>query len=92
MSWDLYREMWGSHGEFIIDGNLKSVEFVNELHKIKVPTLITCGDHDECDPSLSKEMHEKIAGSKLVIFPKSGHMTFVDQPDMFIKAVDDFLH
>ena len=92
MSWYLYREMWGSHGEFIIDGNLKSVEFVNELHKIKVPTLITCGDHDECAPSLSEEMHEKIKGSKLVIFPKSGHMTFVDQPDMFIKAVDDFLH
>src|SRR5579872_357493 len=23
MSWDLYREMWGSHGEFVIDGNLK---------------------------------------------------------------------
>ncbi len=92
MSWYLYREMWGSHGEFIIDGNLKSVEFVNELHKIKVPTLITCGDHDECAPSLSEEMHEKIAGSKLVIFPKSGHMTFVDQPDMFVKAVDDFLH
>ena len=46
--------MWGSHGEFIIDGNLKSVEFVNELHNIKVPTLITCGDHDECAPSLSK--------------------------------------
>ena len=21
MSWDLYREMWGSHGEFVIDGN-----------------------------------------------------------------------
>ncbi len=92
MSWDLYREMWGSDGEFVIDGNLKSVEYVDKLHTIKVPTLITCGDHDECDPSLSKEMHEKIAGSKLVIFPQSGHMTFVDQPDMFIKTVDDFLH
>ena len=92
MSWDLYREMWGSDGEFIIDGNLKSVEYVDKLHTIKVPTLITCGDHDECDPSLSKEMHEKIAGSKLVIFPKSGHMTFVDQPDMFIKTINDFLH
>ena len=22
MSWDLYREMWGSHGEYVIDGNL----------------------------------------------------------------------
>ena len=92
MSWDLYREMWGSDGEFIIDGNLKSVEYVDKLHTIHVPTLITCGDHDECDPSLSKEMHEKIKGSKLVIFPQSGHMTFVDQPDMFIKAVNSFLH
>ncbi len=92
MSWDLYREMWGSDGEFIIDGNLKSVEYVDKLHIIKVPTLITCGDHDECNPSLSKEMHEKIAGSKLIIFPKSGHMTFVDQPELFIKAVNGFLH
>jgi len=37
-------------------------------------------------------MNDKIAGSKLVIFPKSGHMTFVDQNGMFISAVDDFLH
>ncbi len=92
MSWRLYREMWGSDGEFVIDGNLKSVEYVDKLSTIKVPTLITCGDHDECPPSLAREMHDKIAGSKLVIFPHSGHMTFVDQPDMFIKTVDDFLH
>ncbi len=31
MSWALYREMWGSHGEFIIDGNLKSVEYTDRL-------------------------------------------------------------
>ncbi|MHB8541687.1 MAG: proline iminopeptidase-family hydrolase [Candidatus Acidiferrales bacterium] len=92
MSWDLYREMWGSDGEFVIDGNLKSVEYVDKLHTIHVPTLIIVGDHDECDPSLSKEMHAKIAGSKLVILPKSGHMTFVDQPDLFMGAVDSFLH
>lgn len=91
MSWDLYRAMWGSRGEFVIDGNLTSVEYTNRLSSIKVRTLITVGDYDECDPSLSKEMHEKIMGSKLVIFPHSGHMTFVDQPGMFIKTVDDFL-
>jgi proline iminopeptidase len=92
MAWDVYREMWGSNGEYIIDGNLVSVEYGERLSAIKVPTLITAGDNDECDPSLSKEMNEKIAGSKLVIFPKSGHMTFVDQPSLFISAVDDFLH
>ncbi len=91
-AWDLYREMWGSNGEYVIDGNLKSVEYVDQLNTIKVPTLINCGDHDECAPSLSEEMHAKIPGSKLVIFPQSGHMTFVDQPDMFIKTINDFLH
>ena len=91
MSWDLYREMWGSHGEFVIDGNLKSVEYTDQLSTIKVPTLIVVGDHDESDPSMSRTMHEKIAGSKLVILPKSGHMTFVDQPGLFEKAVEDFL-
>jgi proline iminopeptidase len=91
-NWELYREMWGSDGEFIIDGNLKSVEYVDRLHTIHVPTLIVVGDHDECDPSLSREMHEKIAGSKLVILPNSGHMNFVDQPDLWQKAVLAFLH
>ncbi len=91
-SWLLYREMWGSDGEFVIDGNLKNSEYVDQLPTIKVPTLIIAGDHDECDPSLSKEMNSKIAGSKLVIVPNAGHMTFEDQPAFFVKTVDDFLH
>jgi proline iminopeptidase len=90
-SWELYRAMWGEHGEFIIDGNLKSVEYVDRLNTIHVPTLIMAGNHDECDPSLSLEMHAKIAGSQLVILPNSGHMNFVDQPDLWEKAVEDFL-
>jgi proline iminopeptidase len=91
MAWDLYRQMWGEHGEFIIDGNLKSVEYTERLATIKIPTLILVGDHDECDPSLAKVMHLKISSSQLVIFPKAGHMTFIDQTGMFIGAVNDFL-
>jgi proline iminopeptidase len=90
-AWDLYREMWGSDGEFVIDGNLKSVEYTDRLGAIHVPTLVIAGDHDECDPSLSRTMHEKIAGSRLVILPNSGHMTFVDQPGMFLGDVEQFL-
>ena len=90
-AWDVYREMWGSHGEFIIDGNLTQVEYMDKLSQIKDPTLLIVGDHDESDPKMSEEMHSKIAGSKLVILPKSGHMTFVDQPELFLKSVRDFL-
>ncbi len=91
MSWNLYREMWGSHGEYIVDGNLKSVEYTNRLSSIQVPTLILVGDHDECAPPLSEAMHAKIAGSKLVVLPKAGHMTFVDDTGMFLRTVDQFV-
>jgi len=90
-NWELYRAMWGEHGEFVIDGNLKSVEYLDRLPSIHVHTLILAGDHDECDPALSREMHDKIAGSQLVILPNSGHMNFVDQPDLWQQAIEDFL-
>lgn len=90
-AWDVYREMWGSDGEFVVGGNLKEVEYVSRLPEIKVRTLIIVGDHDECDPKMSREMHEKIAGSQLTILPNSGHMTFVDQPEMFLKAIRNFV-
>ena len=90
-NWELYRAMWGEHGEFVIDGNLKSVEYVDRLPTIHVPTLIVVGDHDECAPSLSEAMHQKIKGSEIVILPNSGHMNFIDQPEMWQKAVEGFL-
>ncbi len=92
MSWDLYREMWGSHGEFVIDGNLASVEYGDRLKTLAVPTLITVGDHDETDPAVARQMNALIPGSRLVVLPKSGHMTFVDQPGLYLRAVDGFLH
>jgi proline iminopeptidase len=91
--WDVYREMWGSAGEYVVvDGNLGPLDFTEALKKVHVPTLVTVGDHDECAPWISEEMVKLMPGAKLVVFPKSGHMTFVDQPTMFRKAVDDFVH
>jgi proline iminopeptidase len=92
MGWEVYREMWGSTGEYVVDGNLGNLDYSEKLKSIRVPTLITVGDHDESAPWISEEMQKLIPGSKLVVLPMSGHMTFVDQPEMFRKAVTDFLH
>ena len=62
---------------------------VTRLH---TPTLIVVGNHDECDPDLSEEMHSKIPNSQLVVLPKSGHMTVVDQPMLFNRTADSFIH
>lgn len=92
MAWDLYKVMWGSDGEFVVTGNLVSVEYADRLGSLTVPTLITVGDHDQVDPSISHDMQAKIPGSKLVVLPDSGHMTFVDQPKLFVEAVEEFIH
>jgi proline iminopeptidase len=92
MGWDVYREMWGSTGEYVVDGNLAALDLTEQLKKLRVPTLITVGDHDESAPWISEEMAQLVPGAKLVVLPKSGHMTFVDQPTLFRKAVDDFVH
>jgi len=90
-SWELYRAMWGSHGEFVVDGNLTEVEWLDRLRDIKVPTLILVGDHDQADPAMSREMNARIAGSRMVVLPNSGHMTFVDQPDLFVRTITEFV-
>jgi len=59
--WAVYREMWGSNVEYIIDETLKSDEYTDKLQTIKIPTLIICGDNEECESSLTKLKHEKIA-------------------------------
>ena len=92
MGWEVYREMWGSTGEYVVDGNLGPLDYTEELKKVRVPTLITAGDHDESAPWIAEEMARLVPGAKLVIFPKSGHMTFVDQPALFRRTVDDFTH
>jgi proline iminopeptidase len=91
MSWDLYRAIWGSDGEFVISGNLRSAEYEDRLGSRKVPTLVIADDHGQCDPSLSREMHALIPGSQLVILPECGHAIYADQPVLFVRAVREFL-
>ncbi len=46
----------------------------SDLSALTMPTLIANGDHDRMVPTvLSHDLHRRIAGSELVIYPSSGH-------------------
>ena len=46
----------------------------SDLSKLTQPTLIANGDNDRMVPSvLSEDLHRRIEGSELVIYPNSGH-------------------
>jgi pimeloyl-ACP methyl ester carboxylesterase len=64
-----------------------------DLSAITQPTLIANGDHDRMVPSgLSQDLHRRIAGSELVIYPDSGHGGIFQYHDQFVPVALGFLH
>ena len=64
----------------------------DSLAFITQPTLIVNGDNDLQVPTAnSYEMHEKIAGSKLIIYPNAGHGSIFQYAEEFSKELLAFL-
>jgi len=63
------------------------------LATVHVPTLILVGAEDTVTPlALSEKMHGAIAGSELTVIPAAGHLTNLEQPDLFNAALARFLN
>lgn len=63
-----------------------------ELNKITVPTLVLVGDEDTATvPAKSERIHAKVKGSQLVIIPRAGHSSSVEEPEAVNKALLSFL-
>jgi pimeloyl-ACP methyl ester carboxylesterase len=66
-------------------------ELGDRMERMPVPTLIMTGDEDEpcLEPGLF--MKRKIPAAGLVVLPKSGHTINLEEPDLFNRAVLDFI-
>ena len=63
-----------------------------DLSKLTHPTLIANGDNDRMVPSvLSEDLHRRITGSELVIYPDSGHGGIFQFHDTFAPLAVEFL-
>ena len=63
-----------------------------DLSKITQPTLIANGDNDRMVPSvLSEDLHRRIKGSELIIYPDSGHGGIFQFHDQFVPVAIEFL-
>ena len=63
-----------------------------DLSKITQPTLIANGDNDRMVPSvLSEDLHRRITGSELIIYPDSGHGGIFQFHDKFAPVAVEFL-
>ena len=68
------------------------IEVENRLGNITQPVLICTGRHDRvCTVEAAEAMAQGLPKAELVIFENSGHMTFVEENERYLKVVREFL-
>ncbi|MGM9891632.1 proline-specific peptidase family protein [Limosilactobacillus sp.] len=88
---DAVYHVFQGDNEFVITGKLKDWHFRNQLKNIKVPTLLTFGEHETMPLATAKTMDSLIPNSQLVTTPNGGHHHMVDNPDVYYKHLADFI-
>ena len=64
----------------------------DRLSAIRVPTIVTASDLDIlAHPHHAQEIHERIAGSEIVILKGNGHVALIEDPDTFADICLSFL-
>jgi len=71
---------------------IRVLNYLDQLSRIHLPTLVLVGEEDPGTPvSASQAMHERIPDSRLVVLPSAAHLSNVEQPEAFNKALLGFL-
>jgi len=86
----VYETMNGPN-EFTIVGNIRDIDFSDDLERISVPSLIIHGRFDEVTPAVGERIHRRIPGSRFHVFPHSSHTSFWEERGDYMRLVGDFL-
>jgi 3-oxoadipate enol-lactonase len=71
---------------------IAALDLTDRLGAIALPTLVVVGEDDPGTPvAASRIIHERIRGSELVILRSAAHLSNLEQPEEFTRAVMEFL-
>ncbi|WP_394893434.1 proline iminopeptidase-family hydrolase [Mesorhizobium sp. AaZ16] len=86
----VYRNMNGPT-EFHVIGTMKDWTIEDRLSDIAVPALLISGRHDEATPEVVHPYVERVPGIRWVLFEHSSHMPHVEERELCMRTVSDFL-
>jgi proline iminopeptidase len=67
-------------------------DFPPKLADVHKPVLVIVGEQDRTTtPRAARALHDGLPNSELVIIPEAGHMSFVEQQEVYLDAVRRFL-
>ena len=70
----------------------RHLDYRPRLHQVRTPTLVMVGQHDpQCPLACSEELARGIPGARLVVFERSVHSPFIEEPVRFTSELKGFL-
>jgi proline iminopeptidase len=91
MGREVYVELWGPN-PFIATGHLKDYDCVDQLERICVPTLFTCGRYDDATPASTTYYRSKVPGARLTVFEGASHLHPLEKADDYVRTLRRFLN
>ena len=71
---------------------IPKIDVTDRLGAITCPVLVVVGEQDVGTPVvMSRAIHDAIPGSELVVIPSASHLSNLEQPAAFNRAVEGFL-
>lgn len=71
---------------------IRDVDWLDELHRVSVPTLVVAGAHDMgATPAMAQEIQRRIPGATLEILPEASHLGPLETPAAFAAVLRRFL-
>lgn len=81
-----------STARFVWEPYMHNPKLKRRLHRIKVPTLLVWGANDGIvTPDYGKAFCQSIPGAEIEIVPEAGHLPHLEQPEIFMNHVRNFL-
>jgi 3-oxoadipate enol-lactonase len=71
---------------------LANHNYADAVATTKPPVLFLAGEKDGVTPAAMRKLHQALPGSRFVELSGAGHISNLDQPEAFNRAVSDFLH
>jgi 3-oxoadipate enol-lactonase len=65
--------------------------YADAVGTVRRPILFLVGEKDGVTPAAMRKLHQALPGSQYVELAGAGHISNLDQPDAFNRAVGDFL-
>jgi proline iminopeptidase len=89
---DVYYSIVGDDADFLVGGDISRLDFRTQLKNLRMPILVIAGRFDRVSlPKFTIQFKQYAPQAEFVMFEKTGHFPFVEDPEKTFDVLRKFL-